>query len=186
MSTTPTDPTPAAEATTPAPAAPAPADPAPTPETDWKAEARKWEERAKKNSDAAARLAEIEEASKSEAEKQAEALAAAQAKVKEFETREQINAWKAEVAKATGVPAEVLAGSTKEEIEAHAETLKPLIEGAAAQQVTPDPAVPTVGKTPAAPVNIPLADQIAAAQQTGDTALVAQLKAMQLGAAATT
>lgn len=67
------------------------------------------------------------EASKTEAEKQAEKLAQLEAKVAEYETREQIAAWKAEVSAETGVPASVLAGSTKEEIEAHAETLKPLI-----------------------------------------------------------
>lgn len=37
--------------------------------TDWKAEARKWEARAKQNSDAAARLAQIEEANKTDLEK---------------------------------------------------------------------------------------------------------------------
>jgi hypothetical protein len=37
--------------------------------TDWKAEARKWEGRSKTNSDAAARLKEIEDAAKSETEK---------------------------------------------------------------------------------------------------------------------
>jgi hypothetical protein len=102
---------------------------APAQETDWKAEARKWEERAKANKSAVDKLAEIEEASKTEAQKAAERLAAAEAKVAEFEKREQVTKWKDEVAKASGVPATVLAGSTKEEIEAHAETLKPLIAG---------------------------------------------------------
>lgn len=46
------------------------------PETDWKAQARKWEQRARENSKAAERLAEIEEANKSEAQKTAERLAA--------------------------------------------------------------------------------------------------------------
>lgn len=137
MSTTPNEPTttpPTATLAAPSPASSTPADP-PTParETDWKAEARKWEERAKANKDASEKLAEIEEASKTEAQKQAEALAAAQSKVKEYETREQIASWKAEVAEATGVPVSVLAGSTKEQIEAHAETIKPLI----AQTVAP-------------------------------------------------
>src|SRR5690606_27453783 len=90
----------------------------PAKETDWKAEARKWEARAKENSEAAKRLAEIEEASKTEAQKQAERMAELESKVREYETREQINSWKAEVAEATGVQASVLAGSTKDEIEA--------------------------------------------------------------------
>ena len=110
---------------------------APAQETDWKAEARKWEERAKANKGAADRLAEIEEASKTEAQKAAERLAAAEAKVAEFEQREQVAKWKDEVAKATGVPAAALAGSSKDEIEAHAETLKPLIAGQTKAAVGP-------------------------------------------------
>jgi hypothetical protein len=42
------------------------------PETDWKAEARKWEQRAKENKTAADRLAEIEEANKTEEQKRAD------------------------------------------------------------------------------------------------------------------
>lgn len=107
------------------------------------------------------RLRDLDEASKTQAEKDAEALAAAQAKVKEYETREQIAAWKAEVATATGVPAVALAGSTKEEIEAHAETLKPLI-------ATPAPKrpgiVPSEGRA-VAPGSGSTADQFAAAVQ---------------------
>ena len=115
---------------------------APAQEVDWKAEARKWEQRAKENKTAAERLAEIEEASKTEAQKQAERLAEYEAKVKEYETREQIAAWKAEVSRETGVPAAVLAGSTKEELQAHAETLKPLI----AQAETPQGHRPISGE----------------------------------------
>lgn len=183
MSTTPTETPASTEAVKPAdPNNPAPAPVAPA-ATDWKVEARKWEARAKENADAAKRLAEIEEASKTEAQKQAEALAAAEAKVKEYETREQIAAWKAEVAEASGVPAVALAGSTKEEIEAHAATLKPLI-GQATPTTDPPPAVvPTVGKTPGTTPNIPIGEQIAAAEREGNADLVAQLKAMQLAAA---
>jgi hypothetical protein len=49
-----------------------------SPEIDWKAKAREWERRAKENTSAAKRLAEIEEASKSEAQKVADRLAAAE------------------------------------------------------------------------------------------------------------
>src|SRR5690606_15447595 len=64
--------------------APAPAqEPPPTPEpkpaeTDWKAEAKKWEARAKENKTAADQLAAIEEANKTEAQKTAEKLEAAE------------------------------------------------------------------------------------------------------------
>lgn len=62
--------------------------------TDYKAkyegaiaESRKWEERSKANADAAKRLAEIEDASKTEAERSAERLAAAEKRAAEAEAR---------------------------------------------------------------------------------------------------
>ena len=103
-------------------APPAPA--APAQETDWKAEARKWESRAKENSEARQRLSEIEEASKSEAQKLADRAAAAEAKVAQFESEKQQREWVKAVAEATGVPADVLRGSTLEDIQAHADSLK--------------------------------------------------------------
>ena len=66
-------PTPPAQATTPTEAPPVVDE-----TTDWKAEARKWEQRAKDNKTAADRLAEIDEASKTEAQKSAEREAAAE------------------------------------------------------------------------------------------------------------
>lgn len=154
-------------------------------EIDWKAEARKHEARAKENlarakanEEAAKRLAEIEEANKTEAEKTAERLAKLEAENQSYKQREQQATWRAEVAKATGVPADVLRGSTLEEIQAHAETLKPLLTGQAA---TKDAPVPTVGQTPANPGAVPLREQIAAAEKAGNRELVAALKAMQLG-----
>lgn len=97
-----------------------------TQETDWKAESRKWETRAKENltaakanEDAAKRLAEIEEASKSEAERAAERLAAAEKRAADLEAK----ATRAEVAADKGVPANLLTGSTREELEAAADAL---------------------------------------------------------------
>jgi len=112
---TPNDPTPP-----PAPAAPAQ-------ETDWKAEARKWESRAKENSEARQRLSEIEEASKSEAQKLADRAAAAEAKVAQYESEKQQREWVKAVSDETGVPAGVLRGSTLEELQAHADSLKSLV-----------------------------------------------------------
>lgn len=145
---------PAEQPTTEAPAAPE----APAQETDWKAEARKWESRAKENSAAAQRLAEIEEASKSEAQKAAERMASLESKVQEYETREQIAKWKADVAETTGVPAFALAGSTKEEIEAHALTLKPLIASEAPRKGAVGPYVPTEGAAPTGRLGGPAQD----------------------------
>jgi hypothetical protein len=66
----------------------------------------------------------------------------AEGKVKEFEGKTQVESWRAEVAKATGVPAEALAGSTKEEFEAHAAILKPLLTAQSA------PVIPNQGAEP--------------------------------------
>lgn len=86
---------------------------------DWKSEARKWEARAKANNDAAARLQALEDAQKTEAQKQAEALATAQAKLAELETAKTV----AEVAAAKGVPVDLLHGATREDVEALADQL---------------------------------------------------------------
>lgn len=173
------DPTTPPATVTPPPAT-GPAQTPPAQETDWKAEARKWEARAKENSDAAARLVEIEEANKTEAQKQAEETARLRTENEQFKAERQVTKWKTEVAAATGVPANVLAGATKEEIEAHAESLKALITPSTPAVTTPH-VVPTIGNVPQTPANVPLKDQIAAAEKAGDKDLVAQLKAMQLG-----
>lgn len=158
------------------------AEPAATPAqegTDWKSEARKWEERAKANKEAAARLAELEEAQKTEEQKTAERLAALEAENEKYKQAEQVARWKKEVSAETEVPADLLAGSTLEEIQAHADRLKPHL---AQPSNTPAPAVvSTVGNQPAPPGSVPLKDQIATAEQAGDKALVARLKAIQLG-----
>lgn len=66
---------------------------------------------------AAERAQEIEE------EKQALAE-----RVAEFEAKEEQSQLVAEVAKETGVPADALRGTTKDELEAHAEVLKSLVK----------------------------------------------------------
>lgn len=116
-----------------------------------RAEAAKHRTEAKANAEAAKRLAEIEEANKTEAQKSAERLADLEAQLNGYQSREQVAGWKAEVAEATGVPAVALAGSTKEEIEAHAATLKPLITAAAAP--TGHQPVPSAGTGAALPLN---------------------------------
>jgi hypothetical protein len=91
----------------------------------------------------AAEYDKAQEASKSELQKLQERAEAAEKKAQAYEQQQQIASWTAEVAKASGVPAEALRGQTKEEIEAHAETLKPhFVKGAA-------PHVPGQGTQPA-------------------------------------
>lgn len=57
--------------------------------TDWKAEARKWEARAKANSTAAAKLAKLEEANKTELEKATEKASASEATAQKWAERYQ-------------------------------------------------------------------------------------------------
>jgi hypothetical protein len=130
-----------------APTTPAPA--APAQETDWKAEARKWEDRAKQNKSAAEELDKIREAQKTEEQKRVERENALEKELAGYRTREQIAKWKADVAEATNVPVAVLAGSTLEEIQEHAEKLKPLISQA---PIKPQP-IPGEGAHPALPLN---------------------------------
>jgi hypothetical protein len=92
--------------------------------------------------DAAVEAARVEEQSKYEAE-----LAKfsdyddLKKKVGEYETKDTVAKLKADVAKTTGVPAELLSGSTQEELEAHAAVLKPFLKTG--------PVVPNPGDTPA-------------------------------------
>ena len=160
----------------------------PTPEIDWKAEARKhesrskeWAAKAKTNEDAARRLAEIEEANKTEAQRAQDRIAELESENSKYKQREQQAAWRAEVAEATGVPAEALRGSTLEEMQEHAETLKPFIATPSEPEPEKDKPVPTVDQTPGTPGNVPLSEQIAAAEKAGNRDLVAALKAIQLG-----
>lgn len=113
--------------------------------TDWKAEARKWEQRAKENSTAAARLAEIEDASKTEAQRAAEAQAVAEQRAVAAEAR----ALRREVAlehSLTTDDAALLDGITDEDA----------MRALAARLATPAPTrhgntAPLEGATPAAP-----------------------------------
>lgn len=98
--------------------------------TDWKAEAEKWktlsrqnEERAKTNAEKAKSFDELEEANKTELEKWKTRAETAESKVTEFESAKERATVRAEVAKAKGIPEAALRGSSKEELEAHADEL---------------------------------------------------------------
>jgi hypothetical protein len=127
------EPTAAPELTaeSPAPAQePAPQQPpaeTPKPEIDWKAEARKWEARAKEYKPAADKLAEIEEASKTELQRAQERAEAAERRAQKLESDKQIADWRSSIGKEFGVPAGVLRGTTEDELRAHAEELKALL-----------------------------------------------------------
>lgn len=99
------------------------------------AESRKWEARAKENRDAAKRLAELEDASKTDAEKMADAVKRAEeaeAKVADYERRAERAGIVAEVAAEKGVDAEWLgrmSGDTREEVEANADFIAKKLGG---------------------------------------------------------
>lgn len=95
----------------------------------WKSLARKNEQQAKANAAAAKKLAEIEEASKSEADKAAERLTAAEKRAADAE----VQVLRLQVAGEKGLTpsqAKRLVGSTREELEADADELLATFGGA--------------------------------------------------------
>lgn len=102
------------------------ADTSKTEDVDYKAEAEKWkalsrknEDRAKENAEAAKRLADIEAAQLSETEKLTKRAEEAERRATELETK----TVRASIAAEKGVPADLLAGSTEEELRASADRL---------------------------------------------------------------
>ena len=84
----------------------------------------------------AAKLDEIEDANKSEYDKLSEQYAALRKKHDELVHETERKAWASEVSKEKGVPASVLRGNTKEELEAHAQAI--LDSGLSHYGSTPD------------------------------------------------
>lgn len=85
--------------------------------TDWKAEARKWEARAKENKAKADKLDEIEEANKSDLEKATTRAEKAERELKEIKAAQERVKLADKISKDTGVPANLIQGTTKEEME---------------------------------------------------------------------
>lgn len=95
-------------------------------ETDWEAEARKWKEmsrknesRMKENAEKARLYDEAQEQGKSELQKAQEAAAKAEARATALESK----VLRAQVAAAKGVDADLLSGTSQEELEASADRL---------------------------------------------------------------
>lgn len=102
--------------------------PKPTETVDfWKAKAREQEKRAKANADAAARLAALEDADKTELQRERDAREAAQRETAELRAEREVEGWKTQVSKKFGIPADVLRGATLDDIEEHAASLKALL-----------------------------------------------------------
>lgn len=125
----------------------------------WKALSRKNEDTAKANADKAKQYDALEESKKSDLQKAQDELARVQAEL----DAERGGSLKASVAAAKGVPAELLTGSTKEELEASATAL--LAFKGPAEAPSQDAAASAVGGKP---VNAG-ADQLTAEQLKGMT-----------------
>lgn len=103
--------------------------PAPEPQSDgpdWKAEARKWEARSKENAGAAQRLAELEEASKSELQKAIDRATAAEQAL----ATSQAESLRLSIAARHGITGDhldLLSGADEAELEAKASKLASLI-----------------------------------------------------------
>lgn len=83
-------------------------------------------------------------------------LDTANAELATYKASEQKRTWANEVAQETGVPADVLRGETKEEMEAHAKTLEKYVKVSA-------PVVSGDGRSPNAQAAVSARDQFAAA-----------------------
>lgn len=127
-------------------------------DTDWKARfeaerahSREWEKRAKANSSAAAELEKLKASSMSELDRAKADAEAARKKLAEFESARERDGWKADAAKATGVPAELLWGDDAEGVLAHAKAIAEYAKAAgkprAATVSNPD-AAPKGGDNP--------------------------------------
>lgn len=111
------------------------------PEIDWKSESRKWENRAKENRRAAN---ERDELAKAIGDKDA-TIEALKAKVADFETAAKVREWSANAAAEHGISADLIRGTTEDEINAHAAAI-----AKALHDVKPPvaPVVPQAGTTP--------------------------------------
>lgn len=120
--------------------------------TDWKAEARKWESRAKENSGAASKLAEIEESKKSETQKLQEQLTTLQNRAATAERdRERL----AVIAK-HGIPEDyhdLVHGTDADSLSASAAKVKALITANATPQTEASFVIPSEGTSPSLALN---------------------------------
>lgn len=110
-------------------------------EIDWKSESRKWENRAKENRRAAN---ERDELAKAIGDKDA-TIEALKAKVADFETAAKVREWSANAAAEHGISADLIRGTTEDEINAHAAAIAKALHDA---KPSVAPVVPQAGATP--------------------------------------
>ena len=98
----------------------------------------------------AAELDALKEQGQTELQKAEARATKAEAELKTLKADRQIEAWKTEVSEVTGVKASLLSGTTKEEIEKHAQAIKETYKLPAA------PVVGSEGRKPATPGKSPV------------------------------
>ena len=113
------------------------------PEIDWKSESRKWENRAKENRRAAN---ERDELAKAIGDKDA-TIEALKTKVAAFETAAKVREWSANAAAEHGINADLIRGTTEDEINAHAAAIAKALHDAK------PPVAPVVTQAGATPDN---------------------------------
>lgn len=111
------------------------------PEIDWKSESRKWENRAKENRRAAN---ERDELAKAIGDKDT-TIEVLKAKVADFETAAKVREWSANAAAEHGISADLIRGTTEDEINAHAAAIAKALHDAKPPVA---PVVPQAGATP--------------------------------------
>jgi ATP-dependent Clp protease ATP-binding subunit ClpA len=117
---------------------------------DWKTKyedairhSRDWEKRAKDNKNAAEELKQLKDANLSEQEKSAKRMKELEAENAAYKTAKQQAAWKSEVSKKTGVPAELLRGDSLEDMQALADSISSYLH-----PKPKAPAIPGQGQSP--------------------------------------
>lgn len=90
---------------------------------DWKAIARMWEARSKENAEKAKAYDELQERSKTDLEKAQEKAAGYKRQLDALSAKVELDGTRAKVSKATGVPAELIAGDDEESMTAFAQAV---------------------------------------------------------------
>jgi len=98
----------------------------------WKSLSRKNEARATENADKAKRFDEMEEANKSDLEKEKARADAAEKALADRDAKDTVAKDRQEVAEAFGLDAALLRGASRDELEDHAKTLQPFFKKDAA------------------------------------------------------
>ena len=106
----------------------------------WKEQARKWEKRATENQAAADELEQLKESQKSELQKAQDAAKTAKDELEKLKAERETEKARAKVSAETGVPADLIAGDTEDEMRDFAKRLAEHYKSDAA------PVVPSAGK----------------------------------------